>query len=330
MSKYVFEKLFEKTPQLNLRKAAKAYLNTAIKLYIKLEGQVSIWDDERFGDSANLVCSLSRTLEHLLKLRLLKIDPLLLYPLSNKVKEYCRIKQIKMKNDKDIVKKRKEREMLSHTVTFKEALARVDLTQSDTDFNFRHFEEIYALRNSLEHHWDRNEEFLKKVVGKMSSSIIPCLKEFIKGILREEPGDYFDEKLLDEVGKLDRAIEKGHSLELQRRFEEHLRLYKKDPNACRKKYHYPDIYSALNEEETDVDCPVCKHPLIALWDVEVDYDVEGSSEEGYVSFPVGAFPDTKCLYCANCHFCVDSGDVDTCLPTGLDINLYEDYFNDYY
>lgn len=275
--KFDFEEFREKAPQQNLRQAAKAYLRTAIRLYIKLEARVSIWNDEKFGDSANVVCSLNRAIEHLLKLRLLKVDPMLLYPLPKNVGEYCHVKQIGTKNDKNIERRIKEKERLSHTISFKEALARVDLTQSGTHYDFRYFKEIYALRNSLEHHWDRNQEFLQKVVGKMSSSIIPCLKEFIKEILKEKPEDYFDKELSEEVERLDRAIERGHSLELQRRFEEHSSLYSKDPDACKEKYHYPARYSGLAEEETEVKCPVCKHPLLALWDWEADYEVEGSS-----------------------------------------------------
>lgn len=318
------KKFSEETPQRNLRQAAKAYLHTAIKLYVKLEARVSIWDHEKFGDSANIVCSLNRAIEHLLKLRLLKIDPMLLYPLPKNVEEYCRVKQIRTKNDKDI--KRRIKEMLSHTISFKEALTRVDLTQSGTDYDFRCIKEICSLRNSLEHHWDRNEEFLQKVVGKMSSSIIACLEEFIKEILKEKPDDYFDNELLEEVERLDRAIEKGHSLELQRRFEEHLILYSKDVDACKEKYHYPAKYNGLAEEEKEVKCPVCKHPLMVLWDWEADYDIEGSSGEGYIS---GGFPDPKCLHCINCHFFVQGSDIDTYLPDGLEIEIGPDYYDDY-
>lgn len=321
-----WEKFFKGTPERSLRKATQAYLHTAIRLYIKLEARVSIWDEERFGDSATVVCSLNRAIEHLLKLRLLKIDPMLLYPLPKRVEEYCRVKQIRMKNDKDVRRGIEEKEILSHTVPFNEALTRVELTQSGTDFDFRCFREIHALRNSLEHHWDRNEEFLQKVVGKMSSNIITCLKKFIKEILKEKPKDYFEKELLEEVKRLDRAIQKGHSLELQRRLEEHLSLYLKDPDACKKKYHYPAKYSQLEEAEIEVKCPVCKEPLLALWDWEADYDV-GSNGEGYVS---GIFSDPKCLHCSNCHFFVEGSDIDTYLPDGLDIEFEPDYYEDYY
>lgn len=67
-------------------------------------------------------------------------------------------------------------------------------------------------------------------------------------------------------------------------------------------------------------------PLLALWDWEVDYDVEGSSGEGYIS---GAFPDPKCLHCVNCHFFVEGGDMDTYLPGDLEIEFEQDYYDDY-
>lgn len=326
IGKFDFQSLFENDPQQNLRNAAKAYLNTSIELYIKLEGWVSIiWVGGRFGDSANLVCSLNRAIEHLLKLRLLKIDPLLVYPFPKNIKEYCQVKQIGLKGMKK-ENRALEREILSHTISFKEAVERVDTTQRGSSFDFRCFKEIYALRNSLEHHWDRNEEFLQKIVGQMSSRVIPCLKEFIKDVLNESPQDYFKNSLLEEVERLDRAFERGHSLALQRRFEEHLKLFREDPVACREKSYCPERYSRLEEYETEAECPVCQHQFMALYDWEADYDVEGSTGEAFV---VGATPDVKCLFCNNCYFFVEGRDVNTYLPEGIKIDLDEDYYEQY-
>ena len=322
--KFDFKALFEKNPQTNLRSAAKAYLNTAIQLYLKLEGKVSIWLDYRFGDSANIVCSLNRAVEHLLKLRLLKLDPMLLFPIPRNIQEYCRIKEIQLKDHKPIENQKAQREAFSHTISFREALERVDLTQVGTDYNFRSFAEIYSLRNSLEHHWDRNEEFLQRVVGNMSSTIIPSIRDFIKDIINEDPDDYFDTKLLQEVKRLDRANEMGHSLKLQQRFEEHQNLFLEDPDACKKKYSLPNQYEKLSEKETDAECPICKNPLMALYDWEADYDVEG---EEY--FPVGAYPDTKCLYCINCHFFIEGIDIGTYLPDGIEVEVDEEFSNEY-
>ena len=322
--KFNFHDFFKQAPEDNLREAAKAYLYIAIKLYIKVEARVSIWSRDLFGDSANIVCSLNRAIEHLLKLRLLKIDPLLLYPLPKKIEEYCDIKQIATKNTKDTEKKIKEREILAHTISFKEALNRVDLTQTDTNFDFKCFNKIYSLRNSLEHHWDRNEEFLQAVIGMMSQRVIPCLKEYIETILNEEVGKFIDNRLMEEVERLDRALEAGHSLDSQRRFEHHKSAYNSDPDSCSKLFSFPEKYKNLSEEETEAECPVCKDPFIALWDWEADYDVEG-----WHAYIAGAFPDPKCLFCNNCHFYIEGPDISTYLPDGLEIEFEPDY-GDYY
>ncbi len=135
--KISLDDIFKLTPEQNLREAATAYLYTAIQLYIKLEGRVSIWSRGEFGDSANIVCSLSRAIEHLLKLRLIKIDPLLLYPLPKKIEEYCCRRNILIKKIGSEEKLIQERELSARTIPFLEALSRVELTQTDTEFNFR-------------------------------------------------------------------------------------------------------------------------------------------------------------------------------------------------
>jgi hypothetical protein len=313
-------KLERKIQEMSLRLAANAYLHTAIKSYVELAGEVSIWNPDRFGLSANVVCSLNRAIEHLLKLRLCKTDWLLLFPLPKKVEEYCLIKEIPMQGNQSPGDRKRERELLSHSISFKEALSRVILT-SNVKFDFSCFGEIYALRNSLEHHWDRNEEFLKKVVGNMSGKIIPCLKEFITNILKEDEKYYFfDSNLLEEVDRLDRAFLLGHSLELQHRFEEHKELFARNPELCREKWTCPDKYERLLEEEIKVDCPICGEKFLALWDWEPEYEVEGG--EGYVS---NAFPDVKCLYCVNCHFYVEGRDIETYCPDGIEIEFERDW-----
>jgi hypothetical protein len=315
----IFDK-FKKSPEANLREAARSYLYTVIKLYIKVEGKVSIWDPDRFGDSANIVCSLNRAIEHLLKLRLLKIDPLLLYPFPKSIEYYCIIKNILSKKQKNTERKIKESVLQSRTISFKEALCRVDLTQADTDFDFKCFNKINFLRNSLEHHWDRNEEFLQEVVGMMSKKVIPCLKNYIESILKEDFYVFIDDSMTMEVERLDRALEAGHTLKLQNRLENHKKLYDKDPANCKKTFILPKKYKGLSEEKIEAKCPVCKEQLVALWDMEADYDVEG----GY-TYIVDAYPDAKCLFCYNCHFFIDGPNISTYLPNGLKIEFDIDY-----
>jgi hypothetical protein len=314
----IFDK-FNKSPETNLREAARSYLYTAIKLYIKVEGKVSIWDPDRFGDSANIVCSLNRAIEHLLKLRLLKIDPLFLYPLPKSIEEYCNIKNILTKNQKYTERKIKESLIQSRTISFKEALYRVDLTQTDTDFDFKCFKKIYFLRNSLEHHWDRNEEFLQEIVGMMSKKVIPCLKNYIESILKEDFYVFINNNMIKEVERLDRALEAGHTLNFQCRLEHHKKLYEKDPANCKKTFNLPEKYKDLSEEEIESKCPVCNEELVAFWNMEADYDVEGGR-----SYIINAYPDAKCLFCYNCHFFIDGHDISTYLPDGLDIEFESD------
>jgi len=315
----------KEAPARCLRQAAKSYLATAIQNYLDIEGQVSVWSEERFGRSAVVVCSLSRAVEHLLKLRLFKLDPLLLYRWPKRIEDFCQIRGIPLADNQSSAQRREEREFLAHTVPFKEALERVRSTLAHTSFDFKHFKHIYALRNSLEHHWDRNEAFLQRVVGNLSSKTIPTLQRFVTDVLEERVEDYFDRRLLEEVQRLDRAIAEQHSLQLQRRLEEHRQLYARDVELTRRKWPYPDRYIGLADQETEVACPVCGEPFVALWDWEADYDVEGSTGEGYVS---GGFPDPKCLHCPNCHFYVEGEDIETYLPEGLEIEFEPDW--DYY
>jgi hypothetical protein len=271
----------------NLREAARAYLYAAIESYLAIEARVSVRDYSRFATSANVVCSLNRAIEHFLKLRLCKVDSALLYPLPKNIREYCYRRGIDLHDDETAIGKRARREALSHTVSFKEALCIVEATlPTGLSFDFQQFRHVKTLRDSLEHHWDRNEEFLQKVMGSMSTKVIPLLQRFISVVLGENPSDFFDQDQLTEVQKLDRAIKEGHSLELQCRFEEHRELFATDPNACCKKWHYPEKYSGLAEVETEAECPVCGKPFMALWDWEAEYGIDNG--EGYIS---GGFPD---------------------------------------
>lgn len=310
-------KMIKDWQENSLKLVARSYLRTAIDFYIKIEGKISVWDEDRFGFSAIVVCSLNRAIEHFLKLHLYKIDKSLLYPIPKNLEEYCQAKGIEVKNVNATQKRIIERFSSSRTISFKEAIKRIKLT-SDVEFDFGCFEEIHALRNCLEHHWDRNEQFFKKIMGKMSSKIIPCLKEFIIGILGERVEDFIDTGLTNELAKLDKAIKEGHTLKLQKRLDEHKKLYLMGPEVCRKKSNLPDKYRELPEEETASKCPVCGELFFARWDWEADFDI--ANGEGFIG---GGFPDVKCLFCYNCHFYVEGEDVEKYLPEGLDIEDIE-------
>ncbi len=291
----------------SLRSAARLYLDNAIRLYLKIEGKVSIFNQENLGDSANIICSINRSAEHLLKLKLALTDTILLYPLPKKVEEYLRLKSVDAISEKHHVK-------LGNTIGFKEALERVRLLSGSEKFDFSVFTEINSLRNSIEHHWDHNEKFLQKNIGIMSTKIIPSFRDFIQTVLNEDFSDYNYEHLLEDMERLDRAIINGHSLTTQRRLEQHRKIYSDNPKSIRGLPEKPNQYVKLDEEEVNVQCPICSENFTALWDFEVDYDENG---------PVAAFPDAKCLYCHNCRFYIDGRDIATYLPE----ELYE-YFKD--
>ena len=300
----------EEQRQENLRQAAIAYIHTALQTYVKLEGRISLWDPEKFGDSANVVCALHRGVEHLLKRRLAKLDLLLLYPLPKKPEDYCRMRGIAMRGDTETAKTREEAIASSHSVSFSEALERVYAT-TNSSCDFKCFGRLSALRNSLEHHWDRNEGMLEKVIGEVSTTVLPAINEFISAVLKEEPKDYFDKELLAEVEQLDRALADGRTLAAQKNLEAHAKLFREDPERCRALPTPKELSSLTERELSEVPCPVCAVPLWAYWDWEADYDVEGSTGPAYVT---GVYPDVKYLFCHNCHLTIKGNDVNRYIP----------------
>jgi hypothetical protein len=245
-----------------LRLAAIAYIHTALQTYVKLEGKVSLWDLEKFGDSANVVCALHRGVEQLLKLRLAKLDLLLLYPLPKKPEDYYRMRGVAMRGDTEPAKTQEEAISSSHSIPFSEALERVYAT-TDSTCDFKCFTRLSALRNSLEHHWDKNEGILQRVIGEVSTTMLPAIKEFISTVLGEKPEEYFDKELLARVEQLDRAMAHGRSLEAQSRLEAHKKLYAENPEKSRALPRPKELSSLTERELPDVACPVCGVPLWA-------------------------------------------------------------------
>ncbi len=300
----------------SLRDSAGIYLQNAVKIYLSIEGKVSIYSDDNLGDSANIICSLKRSAEHLFKLKLALADPILLYPIPKKIEEYLKLRHI------DVRKSSHPYLNLANTIGFKEAIERVKLLKDSVGYNFSVFCEINSLRNSLEHHWDHNEKFLIKNLGIMSKRIIPSFREFVEGVLHEDFSRLISKAMIEDIDRLDRATIEGHTLNTQRRLEYHRELYKENPESVKGLPIKPKEYSSLEEVEVDANCPVCSTKLSALWDFEVDYDENG---------PVAAFPDAKCLYCQTCRFYIDGVDVTVFLPDGLyeyfkDADWYEDPF----
>lgn len=305
MSKKWFFSYYGNSYYENLKASGIIYLNNSLKSYIAIEGRVNSYNLENLGDSANAICSICRSIEHFMKLKLLKTDPILLYPLPKKIEDYITIKSINISKDnpEDFLRK-----LPGKTITYKNCIERLKVVTEKDNYDFTIFEKLYALRNSIEHHWDRNTKFLQENIGIMSNKIIPSIKAFIENILEENSVDYFDSSLLLDVERIDRAIEKGHSLDTERRIDEIREIYDNNREKLIDREKFPKMYARMDEIETEIDCPVCNNKFNLKWDFEVDYDMDG---------PVGAYPDPKCLFCDNCKLYMEGPELGEYFPEGL-------------
>ncbi len=310
-----FYKLYGNSIASDLRNASSIYLKNAINLYLEIEGKVTLYDDMNLATSANIICSLNRCIEHLLKLHIALTDPILLFPLPKKPEDYLKFKELNINLDK-----KKLHIILPKTITFQNAINISKLLIKHDDFDFSIFVEIHTLRNIIEHFWDRNDKFIQKNIGIMSSKILPSIELFVTNILNDSFDKFINEAQKEEVKRLDRALLEGHTLKAQRRLEEHKELYNTNKEMLEKIEHYPNKYINYEEDETDSKCPVCDSFFYAKWDIEADYD-------GYEQ--VGAYPDVKCMYCKNCHFYVESNDLYKYLPERFEEKLLDDMMENY-
>src|SRR5207253_1010252 len=152
----------------------------------------------------------------------------------------------------------------------------------------------------------RNEGMLAKVIGEVSTTVLPAIKDFISTVLGENPEEYFHKELLAQVEQLDRALGNGRTLAAQKKLEVHAIMYAENPEKFRTLPRPKELSSLTERELSDVECPVCGVPLFAYWEWEADYDVEGSRGPAYIS---GVYPDVKYLFCHNCHFTIEGHDV---------------------
>jgi len=319
------------------KKVIKASLYVAFSLYVKHEAKISFWDDENFGDTINIICSLNRAIEHLLKLKLLKTDIKKLYKTPNNLIEYCIINKIpypkelksfytdNTKKNLDENRSQHEKIFFSKTVGFLESKKRVEEIIPKKVYNFKNFIVIHNLRNYLEHNWSgKEEEFLKKIIDVMVYEAIPTIKDYIINVLEEDHKYYFDEELLKQMEELNEALRNKHSIALHRRFLEIKKIFKEDPEQCCEKYSYPTIYNKLFEIEISAKCPICNGLFFALFDLEADWDYSGG--ESYVA---GVYPEVKCLHCKKCCFYVEGIDIETYFPDSSEIDLGEYFKEDY-
>jgi hypothetical protein len=298
------------------RKASQAYVASAVKLYLDTEAHVVRDNRESMGDAANVVCSIARAMEHLLKLRLLRLDPALLYPMPMSLETYVVVKGLPYHTDK------KEAGLNTlKMIGFSEALRRVRVTMDTDHKSLCAFERVRRLRDKLEHQWDDNADYLSSIVGEMSSQIIPALQAFVSDILNEKPGLYFDAQALRKVETLDRALAEKHSLVLQQRIETQKTEWQSNPGACAHRHHIPGEYLSSEVLELKTDCPICGDPLRLYWDIEADFDYDWDTE-----MPIGsAMPVPKCVWCSRCHFYADGKDMASYLPDDLEYPEDESY-----
>lgn len=323
--------------EIHYRKALKAYLYVALSLYVKHEAKISFWNDENFGDTANIICSLNRAIEHLLKLKLIKTDSRLLYKSPQDFIEYCIVNKIPFSSElknfyleckkKDLEQKRLQLETyyFLKTVDFGESMKRVEEIIGTNVFDFKHFIDIHNLRNYLEHNWSgKEEEFLRRIIEVMAYEAIPTIKEYITKVLGEDYKYFFDERLLEQMEELNEALRNNHSIALNKRYKAIKKLFKENPERCCEEYSYPMEYRNLFEIEISSKCPICKNKFLALFNLEADYDY--ADGESYIA---GVYPKIRCLHCNKCCFYIEGIDIKTYFPDSSEIDLDEYFKEDY-
>jgi hypothetical protein len=292
-----------------LQKSASIYLEHAVKTYVQIEGKLSLYSDESIGQSAAIVASVHRCMEHLLKLAVLRKDPLSLFLLPKTYEKYAEMRGLSFK------KTAMSAIPQSGTIKFLEAMDRVDILYGEKKYDSQVFRSIHTIRNSIEHCWDHNLSFLEKNISIMTSKILPAIAGFLSNILGQKFEECVNHWLLEDVKKLDLAIAEGHSLALQKRLDAFKEAFSINVRRARALSNPPSKPLRLDNIEIVTACPVCKTRLTAYWDLEADFDENG---------PIGAYPDAKLILCSNCGFYVEGMDIDIYLPDGLDEYL-EDY-----
>ena len=303
----------DQTDETVWRESSRAYVASAARLYLDIEAKVMPGSSESLGDAANIVCSIARAMEHLLKLRLLRVDPVLLYPMPISLETYAAVKCLPYHTDKAL----QDIGTIS-TVGFSEALRRVEATTTADRKQLQAFRRVRSLRDTLEHHWDSNADYLTGIVGEMSTQILPSLQAFISGILEEDPGVYLEPGMLEDVARLDRALVENHSLTLQRRLDAMNRDWQTSHSECTRLHTIPAQYRTCDVVSIDTECPICGQTMWVRWameDAEADEVVPDGTR---ASFTVYEVPEPECVFCSQCGFYADGRDMTGYLPAGID------------
>lgn len=300
----------------SMREATKAYITAAIKLYVSTEYRVMNGGTRTLGDKANVVCSVARAMEHLLKLRLCAVDPVLMYDVPKSFEEYCVARHVPILLPKDGDQYWSRR----RTIGFSEAIERVRMTLNGAAYDFKEFKRVRLLRDELEHRWSDNNGYLDDVVGGMSSRIIPCLSQFISSILKEGPDEYINQRLLARVDQLDSALNAKRLATCQSRLEKTRADYAADKDRCRRQHALPISEERWERFETQAICPVCGEHLSVWYEMIPEWEGEMGSDGEYDSYSVGVYPETYVAFCDQCHFFAEGQDAATYV--GEDVDIY--------
>lgn len=213
-----------------MKEATKAYITAAIKLYVSTEYRAMNGGTRTLGDKANVVCSVARAMEHLLKLRLLAVDPVLMYGLPQSFQAYCFARHLPV----SLPKEESQYWGCQQTIGFSEAIRCVRMTLDGADFDSPEFVRVRRLRDELEHRWSNNNRYLDDVVGGMSSRIIPCLSQFVISVLKERSDEYIDQRLLARVDHPDGLLNAERLATCQSRLEKTKADYAAEKDRCRR------------------------------------------------------------------------------------------------
>jgi hypothetical protein len=299
-----------------MKEATKAYITAAIKLYVSTEYRVMNGGTRTLGDKANVVCSVARAMEHLLKLRLCAVDPVLMYDVPDSFEAYCVARRLPI----SLPKERDRYWNRRRTIGFAEATERVRMTLCEASYDFKEFKRVRLLRDELEHMWSDNNAYLDDVVGGMSPRIIPCLSQFISSILKERPDEYIDQRLLVRVDHLDSALNAKRLATCQSRLERTGEDYAADKDRCRRQHALPSPEEKWERLETQSPCPVCGEPLSILYEVVPDWEGEMGPDGEYDSYVGGAYRETRVAFCDQCHFFAEGQDA--AAYVGEDVEVY--------
>jgi hypothetical protein len=227
-----------------------------------------------------------------------------MYDLPKSIEAYCVARHLPISLPGEVSRHRS----CQTTIGFAEAINRVRMTLNGATYGFGEFLRVRRLRDELEHRWSDNNKYLDDVVGGMSSRIIPCLSQFVSSVLKEEPEEYIDRKLLDRVDRLDCSLNAKRLATCQSRLDRTEADYAADKNRCRRQHALPVPEEQWERFETQVPCPVCGKPFSVWYEWVPDLDVETGADGQVDPYMIDIYPETRLAICDECHFFAEGRD----------------------